>query len=167
MGQTHYQGPTVSCKIQSSRTAPSWCQVPSIALPPPSHQLCLHVICTDLVARRHFWFLAHYNSRFHVQSSGTESRHRRDSVVPLPTGRPMGSPPSAFVSLTTKTSCPGPVSTSGYARMTRFVTTSPSSSYRQPTECRCNTIEVRVVCFETVSESQQFDSTSAPELPNC
>ena len=97
MGQTHCQGRAVSCKIQSSRTVPSWCQVPGIALPPPSHQLCPHVICTDLVAQRHSWFwhittlisvLADrslYRRGFHVQSRGAESGHRPDSVVPLPT----------------------------------------------------------------------------------
>ena len=86
--------------------------------------------------------LSLYRPRFHVQSSGTASRDRRDYVVKLAIGHPMGSLPPVIVSLTTCTSCPAPISISVYARVTRFDTSSSfSSSFHQPTECCCGTIE--------------------------
>ena len=59
----------------------------------------------------------------------------------LPIGNPTCSLPFALVSSTMYTLCPRPVSISGYARMKGFGRSSSSSSYRQPSECRCNTIE--------------------------
>ena len=122
MEQTHCQVPdpvvTNSCTVVYRFQASS----------PPSYQQRVHVIFTALVARMHFWFclvLAHHTScscicqriqdtvvdlslyrpGFHVQSSATASRHRRDSVVQLSIGHPMGPLSFALVSLTTYTSC--------------------------------------------------------------
>ena len=66
MEQTHCKGPIVSCKIYLSRTVPSKWHDPSTGFPPPSYQPRLHVICADLVARRHFqlWHITTLISEF-------------------------------------------------------------------------------------------------------
>ena len=111
MEQTHCQGPTGSTRSSRHEQFHRSVKVPSIVFPPPSYQQRLHVIFTALVARLHFWFW-HITTRVlvfasasrilwsicpwpevHVQASGTASRHRRDSVVQLSIGHPMGFTP--------------------------------------------------------------------------